>query len=549
MSENLQPSNRAELSFTAPGPGSWELDPVHFPRPVTNYWARMHPPAFAEGYGDMCSFYGLPLQTRDLVYVNGFCYGQMRPVPMEEIPARFARAEEVFSRKVWRQQVEEWHEVAKPAAVAEHRDIQAVDPDLLSDGELAQYLRRCHDHHAAMITQHMKYTGTAVIPPSDLLVHAMEWTGLPTAQLLGLMRGASQISGGASEESRRLLAALRADPTALDRVHGHDEAGKLLDEMRHEDTEAGRALSDYLDVTGYRLLDGFDISGRYALELPDVLLRSILTLLESRPEGTAGGDQHLSDIRSRVPAAHLDEFDELVEEARIGYSIRDERGVYSDIWASGLMRRAAMAAGRRLAARGLLHHAEHFVFADIDEMCALLTGDSEPSADELAARYTFHKTYTAKDAPAHLGDEPPPMPDPSTLPPGAGRVLRALGVGVGEMFGESALSHEETVIRGLAASTGVREGPARRVNGPADFDRIKQGDVLLTEATTEAFNILLPLLAGIVTDSGGALSHAAIVAREYGIPGVVGTRDATQRIPDGAWVSVNGDTGEVTVLR
>jgi pyruvate,water dikinase len=85
------------------------------------------------------------------------------------------------------------------------------------------------------------------------------------------------------------------------------------------------------------------------------------------------------------------------------------------------------------------------------------------------------------------------------------------------------------------------------VSSRADFDRILKGDVLVTESTTEAFNILLPLLGGIVTDSGGLLSHAAIVAREYGIPGVVGTRDATDRIDDGTMVRVDGDAGEVTV--
>jgi phosphoenolpyruvate synthase/pyruvate phosphate dikinase len=110
------------------------------------------------------------------------------------------------------------------------------------------------------------------------------------------------------------------------------------------------------------------------------------------------------------------------------------------------------------------------------------------------------------------------------------------------------VEHEATVIRGLAASSGVREGIVRRVAGPADFNRIQKGDVLLTEATTEAFNVLLPLLTGIITDSGGALSHAALVSREYGIPGVVGTRDATERIADGARVRVDGDAGTVTVL-
>ena len=108
--------------------------------------------------------------------------------------------------------------------------------------------------------------------------------------------------------------------------------------------------------------------------------------------------------------------------------------------------------------------------------------------------------------------------------------------------------NEEKVLYGLAASKGVYEGPARRVSGPSEFGRIAKGDVLVTESTTEAFNILLPLLGGIVTDNGGLLSHAAIVAREYGIPGVVGTREATERIADGVRVRVDGDAGEVTVL-
>ena len=116
------------------------------------------------------------------------------------------------------------------------------------------------------------------------------------------------------------------------------------------------------------------------------------------------------------------------------------------------------------------------------------------------------------------------------------------------MFVPSMAAHEGTTLRGLAASGGVYEGPARRVAGPSEFDRIIKGDVLVTECTSEAFNILLPLLGAIVTDSGGVLSHPAIVAREYGIPGVVGTRNATEEISDGARVRVDGDAGAVTVL-
>jgi pyruvate,water dikinase len=126
--------------------------------------------------------------------------------------------------------------------------------------------------------------------------------------------------------------------------------------------------------------------------------------------------------------------------------------------------------------------------------------------------------------------------------------MRAMMIGLGHVFGSSQAQNEEKILYGIAASKGVYEGPARRVSGPAEFSQIAKGDVLITESTTEAFNILLPLLGGIVTDNGGLLSHAAIVSREYGIPGVVGTREATERIANGVRVRVDGDAGEVTVL-
>jgi phosphohistidine swiveling domain-containing protein len=256
----------------------------------------------------------------------------------------------------------------------------------------------------------------------------------------------------------------------------------------------------------------------------------------------------IADVRGKVPEQHRTQFDELLEEARLTYPIRDERGVFSDIWASGLMRRAALAGGRRLAAKGRIHDAAHFVDAGLEEMGALLAGADGPSADELAERFEYRASHSAKDAPPTLGPPEPPPPDPSGLPPAAARMMRATGLSLNALFGSSEAPHEEHMLRGLAASRGVYEGPARRVSHPSEFDRIMRGDVLVTESTTEAFNILLPLLGAIVTDSGGLLSHSAIVAREYGIPGVVGTREATQRIADGARVRVDGDAGEVTVL-
>lgn len=539
-----------ELAFEPPGPGSWALDAVHFPRPVTRYWSEMHPPEIARGFRAFTSYYGMLLDALDYGYVNGFAYHAPRPVAPEQVPERFQRAEEVFAGKLWREQLREWDETFKPASIRKHKELQAVQPDELSDAELSDYLSRCYEHHREMIYQHMRYTGAAMVAIGDLLAHAGDWTGLPHAELLGMMRGTAPVSAGASGELAEMVTAIRADPVAREILDADGDAGETLERLRNTDSDAGRAAAAYLDLTGYRLLDGFDISGRYALEMPDALLRAIRAQVVGAGDSgaTAEAEAKIDEIRQKVPAEHLQEFDEMVGEARLMYRIRDERGVYSDIWASGIMRRAVLAAGRRLADRGRLHDPEHLVDASFDEMQAILNGAAEPSANELAARHDWRNAHTAKDAPVLLGPPPPPPPDPSGLPPAEARMMRAAGITIDSMFAPSQQAHEENLLHGLAASAGVYEGPARRVSGPAEFDRIVQGDVLVTECTTEAFNILLPLLGALVTDSGGLLSHPAIVSREYGIPGVVGTRDATSRITDGALVRVDGTNGEVAVI-
>ena len=536
------------LHFEPPGPGSWNLDPVHFPRPVTLYFSETHPEPFGRGVREFMAYYGTLIETMETQYVNGFAYMSVKPVAPEQAPERFRRAEELFEGKLWREQLRAWDETIKPASIAAHRELQSVDPDALSDEELAAYLARCRGHHAAMITQHMRHTAAAVVPTGDFLAHAGEWTGLPSSDLLDLMRDASPVSGGASAELEELIAAIGRDPQAQQLLASDDDPGRVLEALRSLDGDGGRAMSGYLDLVGYRLLDGFDICEPCALELPDVLLRAIRVAIDRGALDASGVEEQIAEVRARVPEEHRAEFDELLGEARLTYRIRDERGVFSDIWASGLMRRAVLAAGRRLAARGRINDGEHLIDAGFDEMCSLLSSGDGPSADELAARAEYRTTHFAKEAPAFLGDPPSPPPDPSGLPPAAARVMRATGIAIGELFGSSQAEHEEQMLRGLAASRGVYEGPARCISGPSEFNRIVKGDVLVTVSTTEAFNILLPLLGAIVTDSGGLLSHSAIVAREYGIPGVVGTRDATERIADGTRVRVDGDAGEVTVL-
>lgn len=538
----------AALRFEPPGPGFWELDPVHFPRPATRYWAELHPAAFKRGTSEFAGFYGLLIDALEMAYINGFAYKSVRPVAYEEVPRRFQRAEEVFEKKFWREQLRDWNESFKPASIQAHRALQAIDPDGLSDEALEAHLGRCRDHHAEMLYQHMRFTAAAIMPTGDFLAHVGDWTSVPPAELLGLMRGTSPTSAGASTELGALIAAVQQDPRAQKLLESEDDPGRVLDALRALDRGTGAAVSGYLDLVGYRLLDGFDISNPCALELPDALRRAIRAAVAGTGAQTSDIDTRIADVRAQVPDKHRAEFDQLLEEARLTYPIRDERGVFSDIWASGLMRRAALAAGRRVAAKGRIHDAAHFVDAGFDEMRALLSGAPAPSADELASRAAYRAAHSSKDAPPTIGSPPPPPPDPSTLPPAAGRMMRAIGIALNALFGSSEAKHEAHMLRGLAASRGIYEGPARRISHASEFDRIIKGDVLVTESTTEAFNILLPLLGAIVTDSGGLLSHSAIVAREYGIPGVVGTREATSRIADGTRVRVDGNAGEVTVL-
>ncbi len=542
-----KPTTSNELHFEPPGPGPWEQDPVHFPRPMTRYWQDTHPPAFKRGTNDFARFYGLLMDGLQMGYVNGFGYNQVLPAPEAEIPERSKRAEQVFALKLWREQLRDWDEKCKPSAIATHRELQAVTPDALSDADLIAYLTRCRDHHSAMIAQHMRFTAGALLPTGDFLAHVGEWTGLPPSELLGLMRGSAEVSAGGSGEMERLKRAFAQDPGAREILASGGDPAQVLASLRSLGGEAGAAVSGYLDLVGNRLVDGFDIAEPTALELPDALLRAMQIAISGEAQGAAD-DAHIAEVRAQVPAAHRAEFDELLAEARLTYRLRDERGVYSDIWASGLMRRAALAAGRRVAGRGRIATPQQMLDASLDEMCALVAGTNGPSGEELARRAQYRATYTAKDAPPLLGPPKPPPPDLAALPPAVGRVMRAIGIALGHLFGSSQAQNEAKVLYGLAASKGVYQGPARRVSGPGQFGRIARGDVLVTESTTEAFNILLPLLGGIVTDNGGLLSHAAIVSREYGIPGVVGTREATDRIADGVLVRVDGDAGEVTVL-
>jgi pyruvate,water dikinase len=106
---------------------------------------------------------------------------------------------------------------------------------------------------------------------------------------------------------------------------------------------------------------------------------------------------------------------------------------------------------------------------------------------------------------------------------------------------------EGATIKGIGASPGKVTGPACVMRGPEEFHRMKPGEILVASITTPAWTPLFAMASGIVTDVGGPLSHSSIVAREYGVPAVLGTGVATERIRSGQQVTVDGDAGVVTL--
>jgi pyruvate,water dikinase len=106
----------------------------------------------------------------------------------------------------------------------------------------------------------------------------------------------------------------------------------------------------------------------------------------------------------------------------------------------------------------------------------------------------------------------------------------------------------EDRVEGLAASPGVIEGVARVVLSPEEFDQVERGEILVCQMTNPAWVTLFTKISGLVSDAGGAASHPAVLSREFGIPAVIGTSVATQKIKTGQWLRVNGSTGIVEIL-
>ena len=439
----------------------------------------------------------------------------------------------------------------KPDSIRRNWKLQTILPDSLGKEALIEHLIGCHEYVVEMLYRHHIFTIPSTFPVGLYLSKTCEWAGIESGEALMLLKGSSAVSRGlAVEELDYLAKVLKQEGVTPDQFTGH-QADEVLQTLRAKPSPIGPAVEKYLEVVGFQITSGYDITERYALEVPELLIGnfwSVLTKKNGTDDQEALNRRRREEIRDKVSAEHQAEFDSLLEDARLINRLRDERGVYNEAKAFGISRRAVLEAGKRLEKEGRLARGALFLHASHGEMLAMLRGEDGPSNEELLTREDWYESKTINDAPPYLGPPPEPPPPPEALPEIARLADSAISTALGQVFDNPEEEKSSDAIEGLPVSPGVYEGTARLIQNPSDFCRLQQGDVLVTKNTSATFNVVLPLLGAIVTDRGGQLSHAAIISREYGIPGIVSTRNATQIIPDGARVRVDGSQGTVVIL-
>ncbi len=565
------------LQWEAPGPGFWRLDDSHFPKAATGYFIE----ALTE-IGSILTFqgfrdYGLLVAGYELGAVNSYLYLQPRLAGAPAKPGRgkrgtpprfllrllFAlhpelryrkkRAALAFATKQWRQDQARWQQELEPRLRARLQALQPVDPTRLDDAALLQHMHATRMAFFEGYQLHANLLPVAVLPVGDWLWHTCAWTGATLAEALQVLRGRAQGAMAPLILLDRLVEAVHSSPAALSILHDRrTNVTDRLERLREASPAVAARLSDYLHDYGDRLVTGWDVCELTVRELPHVLLSSIIAKVEGQAthQEKATAEESAAQLRHRVPEARRAEYDALFEEACFAFGLREANVGLAICWSGGLVRRALLAAGSRLVARGLIEHSEHVLEATQAEIDALLGGPgTAPPAAELARRAAARRVFNQVTPPDTLGEPDAPPPD-GVLPPALERAMKAFMSYMMNLDADPAKRAQATEKRlsGLGVSRGTYTGRARVVHSPADYEKVEAGDILVAPFTSSGYNVLLPLLGAIVTDRGGVLCHTAVVAREFGIPGVVGTGDATARIADGARIKVDGTNGTVAIL-
>jgi rifampicin phosphotransferase len=240
-------------------------------------------------------------------------------------------------------------------------------------------------------------------------------------------------------------------------------------------------------------------------------------------------------IRARLRRARLRWFKRYLASAQKYAPLRED-GLSEIGLAYPLIRQMLLEVGRRFAGQGAIKDAGDIFWLAEDEVRDIAKRlDAKRTVDSLADGVRRRK---AEHKAALRANPPVALPQ-----------MKVFGFDLMSIKQKRSRTKKGVLVQGVAASPGVITGTARVIHGPEDFKQMHHGDILIAPITTPAWTPLFSLAAAVVTDIGGPLSHGSIVAREYGIPAVLGTGAATRRILSGQVVTVDGSAGTVVLKR
>lgn len=265
----------------------------------------------------------------------------------------------------------------------------------------------------------------------------------------------------------------------------------------------------------------------------------------------------IADARTALagrPAQHRERFERALARGEQAYPLREDNQFYAVSAPMALVRYAVLELGRRLATRGQIAGRNDVFFLELEEARAALR-DGGKRRSLVARRKAERAWVEAHPGPASYGRDPGPPPSLAALPAEARFLMEALLWAQSRVFAaaehaghEGHEGHQPAArgaLHGIAAAPGRYTGPARVIRSESEFAKLRPGDVLVCPMTSPVWSVLFPSVGALITDAGGMLSHPAIIARDYRVPAVVATVNATRLLRDGQHVTVDGDAGTV----
>lgn len=502
------------LTFEPPGRGEWQCLVDHYPASVTLEYRKLLEATLPPGLTAALTRFGIPAKGMALVWIHGRPF--IQPIPLVGRPGSLTpprlilwaairlhpaarrcirTAAYALAERPWRGDARRWYEEQRPQWIAGNLALQdeAIEP--MDDDALIDHLMRARANAHAGYRLHFELHGPDFLPTGLLLARGEDW-GLAHSDVFGALRGWSPAS-----------------------------RGEDFDPALH----------------GWRSVTSYDLDGKTFGELPGLLASSASRGKPDLDADRAAADAAATELRERVPTQDRAEFDWLLEDARLTYGIRDDNGGITGAWTVGLLRRAYLEAGRRLATAGALDDASHVFELLSDEVAALLRKQTGPAANEVAARAGQRRAESRVPAPAKIGPRQPAVPFKALPYPLAllGRAQLVIAEGLYTVPTPGSLC-------GLGVGDESYRGTACVALDPIEaLERLKPGDILVTKATTPAWNLAISIAGALVVEEAGMLSHAAIMARELGLPAVLGVPGVTSAIADGAALEVDPKAGQV----